>query len=127
MDYEVFIVSRMREEFVHTGDAKRSVQVGFLSGARVVVAAAVIMISVFAGFLVIEDTLIKSIAFALAIGVFIDAFIVRATLVPAVMTLLGRSAWWLPRWLDRIVPNVDVEGAQLVDDGDRAERAAGEA
>jgi RND superfamily putative drug exporter len=113
MDYEVFIVSRMREEFVHHRDAKRSVRLGFLSGARVVVAAAIIMISVFAGFVVAEETLVKSIAFALAVGVFIDAFIVRATLVPAIMTILGRRAWWIPRWLDRILPNIDTEGTAL--------------
>ncbi|MBB3156458.1 RND superfamily putative drug exporter [Microbacterium proteolyticum] len=113
MDYEVFIVSRMREEFVHHGDAGRSVRLGFLSGARVVVAAAIIMISVFAGFVLAEDTLVKSIAFALAVGVFIDAFIVRATLVPAIMTILGRGAWWIPRWLDRILPNIDTEGTAL--------------
>ena len=82
-------------------------------GARVVTAAALIMTSVFAGFVLLDDPVIKSMGFALAIGVVIDAFVVRMTIVPAVMSLLGRSAWWLPRWLDRALPNVDIEGEGL--------------
>jgi RND superfamily putative drug exporter len=88
---------------------------GFRHGARVVVAAALIMTSVFAGFVLAEDTLIQSIGFALAVGVAIDAFVVRMTIVPAVMSLLGKRAWWLPRWLDRLLPHVDVEGARLAE------------
>jgi RND superfamily putative drug exporter len=72
------------------------------------------MISVFAGFILAEDSLIQSIGFALAVGVAVDAFVVRMTIVPALMSMLGKQAWWLPRWLDRVLPNVDVEGAQLV-------------
>jgi putative drug exporter of the RND superfamily len=113
MDYEVFLVSKMREDFVH-GDPPRQATVnGLGANARVVTAAAIIMISVFAGFVLTPDPIIKSIGFALAIGVFIDAFVVRLTLVPAVMSLLGRAGWWLPRWLDRALPNLDIEGEKL--------------
>ncbi|MGK5681452.1 MMPL family transporter [Actinoplanes sp. URMC 104] len=113
MDYEVFLVSRMREEHVHGAPPDRSVTVGFAHGARVVTAAAIIMISVFAGFVLAPDPLIKSIGFALAAAILLDAFVVRMTIVPAVMALLGRRAWALPRWLDRLLPNVDVEGERL--------------
>jgi RND superfamily putative drug exporter len=113
MDYEVFLVSRMREDFVH-GDTPRQATVNGLGhNARVVTAAALIMIAVFAGFVITPDPIIKSIGFALAIGVFIDAFVVRMTLVPAMMSLLGRAAWWLPRWLDRALPDLDIEGERL--------------
>ncbi len=111
MDYEVFLVSRMREDFVHSGDAKRSVESGFVDSARVVTAAAVIMFAVFAAFVPEGEGAIKAIALGLAVGVFVDAFIVRMTLVPAVLMLLGKHAWWLPKWLDRIMPSVDIEGA----------------
>ncbi len=115
MDYEVFLVSGMREEYVKTGDAKRSVRVGFQHGARVVTAAALIMFFVFFAFVPEGTGAIKQIGLALAVGVFIDAFLVRMTLVPAIMTLLGEKAWALPRWLDRILPNVDIEGEGLRD------------
>jgi RND superfamily putative drug exporter len=115
MDYEVFLVSRMREEHVHGADAQEAVRHGMTEGARVVTAAAVIMISVFGGFAFASDPTIKSMGFALAVGVAVDAFIVRMTVVPAVMSLLGEKAWWLPGWLDRILPNVDVEGSGLRD------------
>jgi RND superfamily putative drug exporter len=113
MDYEVFLVSRMREEHVHGTAPTRAVVNGFAHGARVVTAAAIIMISVFAGFILSPESFIKSIGFALAAAILFDAFVVRMTIVPAVMTLLGRRAWWLPRWLDRVLPDVDVEGEKL--------------
>ncbi|MEJ3747669.1 MMPL family transporter [Actinomycetes bacterium KLBMP 9797] len=113
MDYEVFLVTRMREEYVHGVAPRESVVTGFGHGARVVTAAAIIMISVFSGFILSHEALIKSIGFALAIAILFDAFVVRMTIVPAVMALLGRHAWWLPRWLDRVLPNVDVEGEKL--------------
>ena len=112
MDYEVFLVSRMREEYVH-GNTDNFVEDGFIHSSRVVVAAALIMFAVFAFFVPSGEGTIKPIAFALAIGVAIDAFIVRMTLVPAVMKLFGRHAWWLPRWLDRRMPVVDIEGEAL--------------
>ncbi|TVT46974.1 MMPL family transporter [Amycolatopsis rhizosphaerae] len=113
MDYQVFLVTRMREEHVHGAEPRQAMITGFRHGSRVVVAAALIMISVFAGFVLSDTTLIQSIGFALAFGVAVDAFVVRMTIVPAVMALLGKHAWWLPRWLDRILPNVDVEGESL--------------
>ncbi|MFI9078431.1 MMPL family transporter [Streptomyces sioyaensis] len=113
MDYEVFLVTRMREAFVHGERPGEAVVTGFRHGARVVTAAAVIMISVFAGFIGSSDSMIKMIGFGLAVAVFFDAFLVRMALVPAVLALLGRAAWWLPRWLQRILPNVDVEGEGL--------------
>ncbi|AZI57068.1 MMPL family transporter [Nakamurella antarctica] len=114
MDYEVFLVSGMRESFVHGGDAKQAVRSGFTHGARVVTAAAIIMTSVFAGFILAPDTIIASIGFALGFGVLIDAFVVRMTLVPAAMTLLGNAAWYLPKWLQKSLPNVDIEGEKLL-------------
>jgi RND superfamily putative drug exporter len=113
MDYEVFLVSRMREEYVHGAAPREAVVVGARHAARVVVAAALIMFAVFASFVTIEDVIVKAIAFGLAVGILVDAFLVRMTLVPAVLALLGRSAWWLPRWLDRLLPDLDVEGARL--------------
>jgi RND superfamily putative drug exporter len=113
MDYEVFLVSGMREEFVHSGDAKRSVSRGFANGSRVVTAAALIMFFVFFAFVPEGSNTIKPIALGLAVGVAFDAFLVRMTLVPAIMTLLGRAAWWMPKWLRRALPNMDIEGENL--------------
>lgn len=113
MDYEVFLVSRMREEHVHGAEPRAAVVGGFAHGARVVTAAAIIMISVFGGFLLSSEEIIRSIGFALAAAILLDAFVVRMTLVPAVMTLLGRRAWYLPGWLDRLLPDIDVEGEKL--------------
>jgi RND superfamily putative drug exporter len=113
MDYEVFLVSGMREEWAHTGNAHSSIIKGAQHSVRVVTAAALIMFTVFAGFFPLDNPIIKPIAFALAVGVAIDAFIVRMTLVPAVLALVGRHAWWLPAWLDRALPDLDIEGASL--------------
>ncbi|MEU4998293.1 MMPL family transporter [Streptomyces sp. NPDC021622] len=120
MDYEVFLVTRMREAYVHGERPGEAIVTGFRHGARVVSAAAVIMIAVFAGFIGSSEQMVKMIGFGLAIAVFFDAFIVRMALVPAVLALLGRKAWWLPRWLDRALPNVDVEGEGLRDVADKA-------
>src|SRR5690606_6095853 len=113
MDYEVFLVSRMREEFVHTRDAKGWMERGFVANAPVVTAAALIMVSVFAGFVTSGWFMLQPIAVALAVGVLVDAFVVRMTFVPAVLALLGKHAWWLPAWLARSLPTVDVEGEGL--------------
>ncbi|CAH0237972.1 Membrane protein YdfJ [Microbacterium sp. Bi98] len=113
MDYQLFLASGMREAYVHGASARDAVAQGFRAGRSVVVAAALIMVSVFGGFIFSESTIIRSIGFGLAFGVLLDAFVVRMLLMPALMHLLGRSAWWLPRWLDRILPNVDMEGAAL--------------
>ncbi|MET9395169.1 MMPL family transporter [Streptomyces sp. NPDC006624] len=113
MDYEVFLVSRMREAHVHGESPAQAVASGFRHSARVVVAAALIMIAVFAGFVGESDSMIKMIGFGLATAVLFDAFVVRMALVPAVLALLGARAWWLPGWLDRALPRVDVEGEAL--------------
>jgi putative drug exporter of the RND superfamily len=113
MDYEVFVVSRIREEYVHTGEPRTSVVTGTKHASRVVTAAALIMFSVFASFIGSEDNVIKAIAFALAFGVLVDAFLVRMTLVPAVLALVRGGAWWLPRWLDRLLPDLDIEGQHV--------------
>lgn len=113
MDYQLFLASGMREAYVHGASARDAVALGFRAGRSVVIAAALIMVSVFGGFIFSESTIIRSIGFGLAFGVLLDAFVVRMLLMPALMHLLGRSAWWLPRWLDRILPNVDMEGAAL--------------
>jgi RND superfamily putative drug exporter len=110
MDYEFFLVSSIHEAYTKTNDPKRAIELGFSLGSKVVTAAAAIMVSVFAGFMGNHDTNIKSIGFGLAIGIFVDAFIVRMTFVPAVMTLLGRSAWWIPRWLKKVLPPLSIEG-----------------
>jgi RND superfamily putative drug exporter len=113
MDYEVFLVTRMREAYVHGERPGEAVVTGFRHGARVVTAAAIIMVAVFAGFITSSESMVKMMGFGLAIAVFFDAFIVRMVIVPAVLALLGKKAWWLPKWLDRILPNVDVEGEGL--------------
>jgi len=113
MDYEVFLVSRMREDYVHHRDPIAAVHAGARNAGRVVTAAALIMFSVFASFVTGDSMILKQIAFALAVGVLIDAFVVRMTFVPAVLALTGRAAWWLPGWLDRRLPNLDIEGESL--------------
>ncbi|MEV5525622.1 MMPL family transporter [Streptomyces prunicolor] len=113
MDYEVFLVSRIREAYVHGSAAHASIATGFRYSARVVTAAALIMISVFAGFITAGDSMIKMIGFGLAIAVLFDAFVVRMAFVPAVLAILGDRISWLPPWLDRLLPNVDIEGESL--------------
>jgi putative drug exporter of the RND superfamily len=111
MDYEVFMVSRIREAYLQTRHPTRAVIQGGRQASRIVTAAALIMFFVFASFVKTPDATLKTIAFGLGVGVLIDAFLVRMTLVPAVLTLLGHKSWWLPRWLDRILPHLDLEGA----------------
>lgn len=114
MDYEVFLVSSMREAHIHGQAARQSVVHGFDQASRVVVAAAIIMVAVFSGFIFSHDIMIKQIGFALAAGILIDAFIVRLTLVPALMAVFDERAWWLPQWLDRLLPDLDIEGDRLL-------------
>jgi len=113
MDYEVFLVSRMHEEYARGRDPRRAISHGYRTSGRVVTAAALIMTAVFASFVPHGDATLKPIAFALTVGVLLDAFLIRMTLVPAVLALTRDGAWWLPRWLDRVLPHVDLEGAQL--------------
>ncbi|MBF6545682.1 MMPL family transporter [Nocardia brasiliensis] len=113
MDYQVFLVTRMREEYVHGKPPKEAMISGYHHGARVVTSAAIIMISVFGSFLLEADVTAKMMGFALAAGVLFDAFLVRMVLIPSLLALLGKWAWWMPAWLDKIVPDIDVEGAKL--------------
>jgi len=111
MDYEVFLLSRVREEFLNRGNTSQAVTEGLARTARVITAAAAIMVAVFGAFILSPDVPIKLIGVGLASAILIDATIVRMVLVPAVMQLLGDRNWWLPRWLDRLVPELEVEGA----------------
>lgn len=113
MDYQVFLVTRIREAHVHGASPREAVIDGFRGSARVVTAAALIMTAVFGGFMFMDEPIIQSMGFALAVAVLFDAFVVRMCLIPALMYLMGERAWWLPKWLDRLLPNVDVEGERL--------------
>jgi len=122
MDYEVFLLSRIRENWMATGDSHRSVVDGLASTARVITSAAVIMVSVFASFLLVNDPTVKMIGLGLAVAVLVDATLIRMVLVPATMTLLGAANWWLPRTLDRVLPRIDFEdGAGASDGADQGE------
>ena len=114
MDYEVFLLSSVKEEFDRTGDNSRAVVEGLASTARVITAAAAIMVCVFGSFVVADQRAIKLIGFGLAVAVLIDATLVRMVLVPATMELLGRANWWMPRWLARRLPQLRVEGPTAV-------------
>jgi membrane protein YdfJ len=114
MDYEVFLVSKMREEYSNTGNARAAVLAGMKENGTVVTAAGLIMASVFAGFILAADPIIKQMGLSLTLGVLFDAFVVRLTIVPAFMTLMGKSAWYLPKWLDKILPNIDIEGNSIM-------------
>jgi RND superfamily putative drug exporter len=113
MDYQLFLASGMREAFIHGKSATDSINYGLRLSRSVVTAAAIIMVSVFGGFIFSHTTMIRPVGFGLAAGVLIDAFLVRLVLVPAALKLIGPAAWWLPKWLDRLLPDVDVEGAKL--------------
>ena len=110
MDYEVFLLSRVKEEYDRTGHNADAVADGLAASARVITAAALIMVCVFAAFVLGYDRQLKLFGLGLAIAVFIDATIVRMVLVPATMELLGDRNWWIPKWLNRILPTIDVEG-----------------
>jgi RND superfamily putative drug exporter len=110
MDYEVFLLSRMKEEFDRTGDNATAVADGLASTARVITAAALIMVAVFGSFVAGDDRTVKLFGLGLAAAVLIDATLVRMVLVPATMELLGARNWWIPRWLDKVLPRIHVEG-----------------
>ncbi|MFD7245850.1 MMPL family transporter [Streptomyces massasporeus] len=112
MDYEIFLLSRVHEAWLRTGNAKGSVAHALEITARVITCAALIMVSVFAAFLLSDNIVVKMLGLGLAVSVLIDATVVRLLMVPAVMTLLGRHAWWMPRWLDRVLPHIDAEGSK---------------
>ena len=133
MDYQVFLVTRMREHYSHTGGepspgspysgVDESTIVGFTQGARVVTAAAIIMISVFVAFINQPLPFIQIFGFALAVAVFFDAFFIRMSLVPATMFLMGKATWWLPKWMDKAMPPLDIEGTALEKEWEEKERA----
>jgi RND superfamily putative drug exporter len=116
MDYEVFLLSRVREEYVRTGDAVGSVADGLATTARVITAAAAIMVVVFGSFVLEDDRVVRMLGLGLAVAVLLDVTLVRMLLVPATMELLGARNWWIPAWLDRIVPRLSVEGTDRRDD-----------
>ncbi len=124
MDYEVFILSRIREDYVRTGDARGSVLTGLTSSARVITAAALIMISVFASFALDVDPTVKMMGIGFSMAVLLDATVVRMVIVPATMALFGERAWWLPGWLDRLLPDLDIEGEHLIEELDEQESHA---
>ncbi|HEY2550045.1 MAG TPA: MMPL family transporter [Streptosporangiaceae bacterium] len=122
MDYEVFLLSRVHEAWVETGDAQRSVAIGIGSTARVITTAAAIMVVVFSSFLLDTDPTVKMLALGMAVAVLIDATVVRMVLVPSVMSLLGPAAWWMPRWLEPIVPRLQLEGSAAATAGQQREQ-----
>jgi RND superfamily putative drug exporter len=112
MDYEVFLVSRIREIYVRSGDNATAVAEGVAATGRVITAAAAIMVAVFLAFVLGDDRVIKMVGIGLATAIFVDATIVRLILVPATMELLGNANWWLPRWLSRILPEIHIESSE---------------
>jgi RND superfamily putative drug exporter len=118
MDYEVFLLSRVREEWLDSGDARESVVRGLSHTGRVISAAAAIMVAVFLGFASEVDVVVKQLGLGMAVAVALDATVVRMVLVPATMTLLGRRNWWLPAWLDRVLPTVRVDVTDVDDELD---------
>ena len=125
MDYEVFLLSRVHEAWLRTGDAKASVAHALEITARVITCAALIMVSVFAAFILSDNVVVKMLGLGLAASVLIDATVVRLLLVPAAMTLLGNRAWWTPKWLDRLLPHVDAEGTHAQEAEEAEQRVAG--
>ena len=113
MDYQLFLSTGMREAYAHGVDARTAVNVGWRAGRSVVIAAGLIMVAVFSGFIFSESTIVRPLGFGLAVGILFDAFVVRLLLMPACMHIVGKAAWWLPGWLDRLLPNIDIEGAEL--------------
>ena len=116
MDYEVFLLSRIKEEYERTGDNALAVADGLAKSARVITAGAAVMVTVFLSFVLGDMVLGKMFGLGLAAAIFIDATLVRMVLVPATMELLGDRNWWLPRWLDRLLPNIHVEGHEVTDE-----------
>jgi RND superfamily putative drug exporter len=114
MDYEVFLLSRVHEEWVRSGDDQAAVRRGLASTGRIITAAAAIMVVVFASFIAMDDRMIKTFGLGLAVAILIDAVVIRCLLVPAIMSLLGRAAWWLPGWLDRLLPHLALEREEAV-------------
>jgi putative drug exporter of the RND superfamily len=115
MDYEVFLMSQIQEHYQQTGDARRAVVDGLAATGRVITSAALVMVFVFSSFVLNGDPTVKQFGIGLAVAIAVDATIVRCLLVPSVLELMGKSAWWLPRWLDRALPHISVEGQGYFD------------
>ena len=115
MDYEVFLMTQIREHFGESGNARESVVQGLASTGRVITSAALIMVCVFSSFILTDDAVIKQFGVGLSVAIAIDATVVRCLFVPAVMTLLGKAAWWLPSGLDRVLPEISIEGEEYFD------------
>jgi RND superfamily putative drug exporter len=124
MDYEVFLLTQMREHYAEYGDEKRAVIEGLANTGRVITSAASIMVCVFISFVLSGDPVVKEFGVGLAVAIAIDSTIVRCLLVPAVMVLLGKWAWWMPKWLERVVPHVSIEGEEFFAARDAATAAA---
>ena len=127
MDYEVFLLTQMKEHYVEYGDEKRAVIEGVANTGRVITSAASIMVCVFLSFVLNSDPVVKEFGVGLAVAIAIDSTIVRCLLVPAVMTLLGAKVWWMPKWLERWVPNISIEGEEFFEARDKAAAAAASA
>jgi putative drug exporter of the RND superfamily len=124
MDYEVFLLSRVHEAWIETGDPHRAVAVGIGATARVITTAAAIMVVVFASFVLSTDPTVKMLAIGMAFAVLIDASLVRMILVPSIMALLDARAWWMPRWMEPIVPHLQLEGSSALSASDTSVQAA---
>ncbi|GKW44528.1 MMPL family transporter [Planococcus sp. NCCP-2050] len=122
MDYQVFLVSSMREAYIHGEKGNHAIVNGYKTASKVVVAAALIMVSVFSGFIFTDDIMIKQIGFALAFGILVDAFLIRMIFVPTVMSMFGDKIWWLPKWLDKLLPDLDIEGEKLLQELEKEEK-----
>ncbi|QHJ70579.1 MMPL family transporter [Planococcus halotolerans] len=122
MDYQVFLVSSMREAYIHGEKGDNAIVSGYKTASKVVVAAALIMVSVFSGFIFTDDIMIKQIGFALAFGILVDAFLIRMIFVPAIMSMFGDKIWYLPKWLDKILPDLDIEGEKLLEQLNKEEK-----
>jgi RND superfamily putative drug exporter len=124
MDYEVFLMTQMKEHYVEYGDERRAVVEGLANTGRVITSAAGIMVCVFASFVLSGDPVVKEFGVGLAVAIAIDSTVVRCLLVPAVMELMGKWAWWMPKWLDRFVPHISIEGEEYFEARDAALAAA---
>jgi RND superfamily putative drug exporter len=124
MDYEVFLLSRIHEAWIRTRDPHRAVAIGIGGTARVITTAASIMVVVFASFVLSTDPTVKMLSIGMAFAVLIDATVVRMILVPSIMSLLGKHAWWMPRWLEPVVPHLQLEGSAAAAAGAEAAASA---
>jgi putative drug exporter of the RND superfamily len=122
MDYEVFLMTQIQEHYKEEGDAHKAVVDGLANTGRVITSAALIMVCVFSSFVLNGNAVVKEFGVGLAVAIAIDATVVRCLAVPAIMALMGDRAWWLPKWLDRVLPPISIEGGEYFDKHDREQR-----